>query len=604
MKSKEDLRNLLDRIDRKSYPAYKDTRGSYDFGMFILNIDHVQGDPFAAPSKVSVTVNGTRAGFPEDYYRVVQSQNKDGLSGQTYDEEKNGVLLSKQKRVALQDFILRAFAQEIGKFQRKAKGSGKSGAMQISHCGQEILERTACQVSAKDGTVRMQMEVGFPARGRTIDSKELQKIFYDYLPKCVEQALLYKNVNQPKLKSWIGVTVDVYTIRQELKKKKLTAFVANGSILPRETGVSSRPMKEAVLFESPKSMEIELDLPNRGTICGMGIPQGITLIVGGGYHGKSTLLEALELGVYTHIPGDGREYIVTDDTAVKIRAEDGRCIHKDDISLFISHLPNGKNTVEFVSEDASGSTSQAANVVEAMEAGAKTLLMDEDTSATNFMIRDGLMQQVVCQEAEPITPFLDRIEDLSKKCGISTVLVAGSSGAYFYKADKIIQMESYKPKDITEFAKEKAAAYASDILCATSEQEFVMPKFTGKPRYMDASRGSVRGSSRGSDRDSRVKMKTMGLDGVMIQHEVTDLRYVEQLVDSEQVSALGYLLMWMIKKHPTGTLQEVVEEIQSKMETEGLSVLADENRQTANLAWPRKQEMMACLNRCRQIKFD
>lgn len=192
-------------------------------------------------------------------------------------------------------------------------------------------------------------------------------------------------------------------------------------------------MKNAVPFKSPESMAVRIDVPHGKPLRGMGIPRGITLIVGGGYHGKSTLLEALERGVYNHIQGDGREYVITEASAVKIRAEDGRSIKNVDISMFINDLPNGRDTRHFYTEDASGSTSQAANVIEAMEAGSRTLLIDEDTSATNFMIRDELMQLVVSRESEPITPYIDRIRELYEVYGISSILVAGSSGSYFHK---------------------------------------------------------------------------------------------------------------------------------------------------------------------------
>ena len=174
-------------------------------------------------------------------------------------------------------------------------------------------------------------------------------------------------------------------------------------------------MKNGIHFVSPSSMEVTLNLPNHGPLKGMGIPKGITLIVGGGYHGKSTLLEALELGVYNHIAGDGREYVITESDAVKIRAEDGRSIKSADISLFINDLPNGKDTCCFYTEDASGSTSQAANVMEAIETGSRLLLIDEDTSATNFMIRDELMQRVVKRSQEPITPFIERVQWLAQE---------------------------------------------------------------------------------------------------------------------------------------------------------------------------------------------
>ncbi len=223
--------------------------------------------------------------------------------------------------------------------------------------------------------------------------------------------------------------------------------------------MAAKAMMGAVRFQAPLSLRVSMELPFHGTLTGMGIPQGITLIVGGGYHGKSTLLKALEMGVYNHVAGDGREYVITDDTAVKIRAEDGRSIKCTDVSMFINPLPNGKDTKQFSTEDASGSTSQAANVIEAMEAGTGLFLIDEDTSATNFMIRDELMQRVVHRDAEPITPFIDRIEELYQNYGISTILVAGSSGSYFHKADVILQMEQYVPKDITEFAKKEAESF-------------------------------------------------------------------------------------------------------------------------------------------------
>ena len=295
------------------------------------------------------------------------------------------------------------------------------------------------------------------------DARELEKVLFDFVPACVKSSLFYKNMDAERLRGIIDLAEDQHYIRGMLPKLGLCAFVANGSVLPRESGVSPRPMKGGVKFSSPRELEVTLELPHRGRITGMGIKKGVTLIVGGGYHGKSTLLEALELGVYDHIAGDGREYVITDDTAVKIRAEDGRSIRKTDISMFINDLPNGKNTTGFCTEDASGSTSQASNVVESIEAGTSLLLIDEDTSATNFMIRDELMQRVIHRDMEPITPFIERIRELYDDYGISTVIVAGSSGAYFHIADSIIQMDRYVPKDITEYAKKEAERFPGRI---------------------------------------------------------------------------------------------------------------------------------------------
>ena len=435
MQSSTELRSLLNRIDHRGYPAYKDTRGAYQFPGYILSIDHVQGDPFASPSKVSVRVTGRTAGFPQELYA------------------------GDHQRTALQDELTRQFGSRAEQFAFKAKGSGKSGLISVSRCCQEVLERTACRIDPKSGDIVLRMEIGFPANGRTINARELEKILFDFVPECVKHALFYKNMDAKRLRAIVDLAEDQHYIREMLPKMGLCAFVANGSVLPRESGISPRPMKGGVKFQSPKELEVTMELPHRGKIAGMGIRRGITLIVGGGYHGKSTLLKALELGVYDHIAGDGREYVITDNTAVKLRAEDGRSIQKTDISMFINDLPNGKDTVGFCTEDASGSTSQAANVIESIEAGTSLLLIDEDTSATNFMIRDELMQRVIHRDMEPITPFIERIRELYDGYGISTVIVAGSSGAYFHVADTIIQMDRYVPKDITSYAKKEAESY-------------------------------------------------------------------------------------------------------------------------------------------------
>lgn len=567
MQSAAELKQLLDRIDHRGYPAYKDTKGQYQFQGYVFSIDHVQGDPFASPSKVSVQVKGSTAGFPEELYK------------------------GRHQRAALQDEMTRQFYRAIQKYAFRAKGSGKSGLISVSKCGQEVLERTACEINPKNGDVKLRFEVGFPANGRTINAREMEKIVYEFLPECVEQSLFYKNCDKKRVRSIIDLAEDQQYIRDELEKNDLIAFVANGAILPRESGVSDKPMKGAVRFQSPKEMEVTMKLPHKGEISGMGIRRGITLIVGGGYHGKSTLLKALELGVYNHIKGDGREYVITKDDAMKIRAEDGRSIKKTDISMFINDLPNGKDTREFYTEDASGSTSQAANVIESMEAGASVMLIDEDTSATNFMIRDELMQRVIHRDMEPITPFIDRILELYQIYGISTMIVAGSSGAYFHIADTIIQMDRYEPKEITKLAKETAKDFPA---MSGMENPAEKPVFIRCPRQ-----------GRGFKPNDRIKMKTMGKEMVQLNRENIDLRYVEQLADTEQVSALGYCVRYAEKHLFQGkdTIQNVVDKLEEKICREGLSSLCESNASVANLAMPRRQEIFACLNRYRGLNL-
>lgn len=565
MKTAEDLRQLLERIDHRGYPAYKEIKGAYQFGKYILFIDHVQGDPFASPSRLHIQVPGKVAGLPrEDYDQPC-------------------------KKLAVTDYILRNFSRQIERYSFQAHGSGKSGIIQVSRCGQEILERTACEINEKSGDIIVRFEVGFPARGRTIQSGELRKILYDFLPVCVEKALLYRNMNPDTVRKTVELSVDQTYIREQLKAKDLIAFVADGSILPRESGVSSKPMKGAIPFVSPESMKVTMTLPNKGTITGMGIPKGITLIVGGGYHGKSTLLKALECGVYPHIPGDGREYVITDAAAVKIRAEDGRSIRHTDISMFINDLPNGKDTHAFDTEDASGSTSQAANVIESLEAGATVFLIDEDTSATNFMVRDELMQQVIHRDMEPITPFIERVRDIYEQYGISTVLVAGSSGAYFQIADQVIQMERYIPKEITKLAKSAAAQYPEFKFPDTKPQ---MPSFERRIK-----------KNPGIRQKGRVKLKTQGKDAISIGYETVDLRYVEQLVDTEQLNTLAQSLRYLEEEIFDGkkTLRQAVTELSKVLKTQGIAGICEGTVVPGNLAMPRTQEIYACMNRYRKL---
>lgn len=582
MKSSEDLRQLLISIDHRGYPAYKSTQGAYDFGSYVLSIDHVQGDPFASPSKISISLVHQKAGYPAEAFG------------------------SPWRKTALEDYLVRQFHQEIARYNFKAKGSGKSGLIATSRPGPEVLPRTACECTEKGITARF--EVGFPANGRTINSGELIKIFFDFLPKCIQQVFFYRSRKPAEVKAVIDLADDQQHIRKQLLERNLVSFVADGSVLPRESGVSSRPMTGAgsVAFQSPSALQVTMELPHKGIITGMGIPKGITLIVGGGYHGKSTLLKALEAGVYNHTAGDGREYVITDRTAMKLRAEDGRSIRNVDISLFINDLPNRKNTKNFSTEDASGSTSQAANVVEGLESGSRVFLIDEDTSATNFMVRDDLMQKIISRDKEPITPFIERARDLYEKAGVSTIMVAGSSGAYFYIADTIIQMDHYKPLDITENTKNYCAGYGAEPI--HSAPNFILP--AGGRKLSDrqvksasspAPGGRYGRDHRGGGRDDRIKTKVFGKDSLQVGKETVDMRFVEQLIDSEQTAALAQMLRYcvenqLLERYP---LTEIVTQLLDKVKKDGLTALSSHSYGAMGLCLPRPQEIFACLNRYR-----
>ena len=580
IKSSTELRTLLRSIDHRSYPAYKAMAGAWKFPGFLLVIDHVQGDPFAAPSSLHVEIENARAGFPAVFCE------KDCM------------------RIALQDFLIRQLAAQFERYNFKAKGSGKSGLLSVSRCGQEVLERSACQIGKDKLTVRFQ--VGFPAFGRTIQAGELEKILFEFLPSCVENSLYYARLDRKKVEKCVFLAEDQEEIRRLLKEQGLVCFVANGSVLPRKSGISSLPLSGSVPFQSPESMERTLSLPHRGEIKGMAVEKGVTLIAGGGYHGKSTLLEAIQSGVYNHIEGDGREYVITDETAVKLRAEDGRSVRNVDISLFINDLPNKKDTTCFTTADASGSTSQAAAVMESMEAFSTLLLVDEDTSATNFMVRDELMQQVISRDKEPITPFIERLRDLYERAGISTIMVAGSSGAFFYTADHILLMDCYHAVDITRRVKELCAAYPAPRLQAPKfslpDFERVFPVSAKKAQGGDPDRR--RNGREGRDgrdgRHERRKIKTFGLESFSLDKENVNVHYLEQLTDSEQTAGLAYLLRFGLEQALDGkrSVREAVRFMYDALEKKGWEALCS-SYVPCGLAKPRIQELFASLNRYR-----
>lgn len=504
MPDRDRLSKQLSRLDGRGYPAYKDIRGSYSFGPWTLHIDHVQGDPFAAPSRMRVRVPLASAGFPDDTHR------------------------NRSREVALCDFLARSFDDACRRIPKGTRGSGKSGRIEIDRPGQEILETTA--VLIRDGAVEARFTVGLPAFGRKIAGVQAERMLCREVPAIVNESLFFAACDRVALFRHIETAEDGDALRGQLADHGLVAFVADGSILPRKSGIDQRPMEggQVVLFASPASLRMTLDTPNTGPVSGMGISEGITLIVGGGYHGKTTLLSAIERGVYTHIPGDGREFVVSRPDGVKIRAEDGRRIEKDNISPFITNLPFGIDTTAFSSEDASGSTSQAANIVEALEAGADLLLIDEDTSATNFMIRDHRMQELVAKVHEPITPFIDRVRQLYAEKGVSTILVIGGSGDYFDVADCVICMREYRPHDVTTEARAIAEKYRSERAFEGSERFGKVQERCPVPESFDPSRGK-----------RPVKITARGRTTISFGTSTIDLSAVSQLVHPGQARAIG-----------------------------------------------------------------
>ena len=556
------------RLDRRPYPAYKDLRGRKDrIGPIVLQFQSIQGDPFASPSRLKVTVEPRLTALP------MWSKS------------------SSAERVATGDFIHREMIRALGRMPR-VSGSGKSGRVGLLPVGQEILDRSAVQIH-EDGSLSLLMTVGLPAAGRRILGRAAATLLVESIPDAIRQGI--EGIDWERLEAHIHGYEDQLAIRGALRAAELVAFVADDSVLPRISGVNDQPLLKGVPFVAPPNFRVTMNTPHSGPITGMGIPRGITLIVGGGYHGKSTLLQAIARGIYNHIPGDGRERVVTDRDSVWIRAEDGRSVNGVDLRPFITNLPLGRDTAHFHSADASGSTSQAAAVVEALEVGAKALLIDEDIAATNFMIRDARMRALIPPAEEPITPYLDRVESLFEEQGVSSILVVGGAGDYLSVANSVIQMESYQPRDVTERAREVVRQIPS-----ATEAQSVGP-WPSSSRRIPGVRNL--NASRGRKRD---RVRSMGTRGIEFGDEEIDLSLLEQLVDPAQARLIADILLALSRgafvREAGWGIGEIVNEVDRQLEEEG--ILSISERGYGDRARPRKYEVAAALNRLRSLSFS
>jgi len=563
------LRKKIEEIDAKDYGRYQSLLGEYEFPSFRLIIEQIPKDPYA-PSHTGI-------------YRIIVKRRDPRII--------NWEINNSTAEIAFRDFIARLFYKASKTISHSRRGTGNSGIITINRPGQAILERN--NVIIDDKYIEARCFVGLPAKGRKIDAETAQRMLLDELPEIIETSLFERYIDTDALKKHIETSEDADFLRKKLPELGLTAFIANGAILPRESGLSDEPLIKdaAITFQSPKSLGIRISLPHGGTISGMGIPQGITLIAGGGFHGKSTLLYAIEMGIYNHIPGDGREYCVSLPQTVKIRAYSGRSISKTDISPFISNLPYGKDTREFSSENASGSTSQAAAIIESIEAGAEVLLMDEDTCAANFMIRDEKMRRLVSPKDEPITPYIDRIRQLFSEKRISTILVLGGSGDYFAVSDYVIQMRNYRPVDAT--------AQAHEIVGSTARGNHIQSGkiFTIKNRIPFAD------SINPLNEYKKKRIIARDMHTISFGTQKIDLSDLEQLVELSQIKAIGFAIDYAKKYMDKKTeLRKIIGQIMSDIRQNGLDVLV--NRNSGDFACFRGIDLAAAINRMRGIKME
>ncbi len=557
---KDLLRSLRD-IDGSSYGAYKRVVGEWNYGTYKVHIDRVQSDPYAPPSAVRITSTPEHLGLPEDTYST------------------------KEQQVATADFLVRTFRKAL-------KSESRYSAVRIAAVGQEILERSYATVTPE--RVELRIQVSLPARGRTVLGHQAATIFDVELPDAVGETF---DFTSPHAADYLAALVrhvhtyeDHCALQRSLVENNYVAFVGDGAVLARKSGVSQLPMEDAVPFESPESLRRTVSLPHAGEVSGMAVQPGVTVIVGGGYHGKSTVLSAIQRGVYSHIPRDGRELVATLPAAVKVCAADGRPITKVDVSPFINHLPTGSNTTRFSTQNASGSTSQAASIIEALGAGSPLLLIDEDTSATNLMIRDERMRELVVAAQEPITPLVDRITGMVSTREVSLILVMGGSGAYLDVADCVLQMDAYRCSDVT--------AKAREVTERLPRERSDIPGF---PSLLD--REVVRARSGGE----KPKTKSTGLDRIDIDKQTIDVADIEQIVDPGQTEAIAWSVRGILQDlaNARKTVHQLVEEMDGILDADGLDSLSKfgARKYPAFLVRPRPVDIAAAINRYRALQI-
>lgn len=552
------------KLDGRNYGAYKQLRGQWGEGPASLCIDHVQGDPFASPSRVRWVLDPS--------WHEIPAELRD----------------TEVRRTAIADFILRRFARAAAGATSRS-GSGKSGQVRVDAGGAEILARSGAAFC--DDDLELRFAVGLPARGRRVLGHQAARLLTEELwgaAQRVRWSALSERA-QADAREHVALAEEHAHLQAMLAPRGLVAFVRDGSVLPRASGISSAPLADAVTWQSPPSLRVTLPSLYHGDVVGTGIPCGITLVTGGGFHGKTTLLEAICHGIAPHVAGDGREWVVTSPDAVKVRSEDGRGVEAVDLSPLIVDLPGRRDTTRFCTPDASGSTSLAAAIVESLEAGASALLLDEDTCATNLLIRDARMQALV--EQETITPLIDRVQDLHHDLGVSTILVVGGSGDYLEVADTVVLMEHYRPHEVTERAKAIAAQHPTGR-AVTDRASLRRPQ----PRVAEA-RSFDPPDPRRRGRPARVRAR--GLRELVFGEDTIDLSALEQLVDDSQARAIGVLLRWLgTNGDPELPIAQRAEQALAAARTKGLYAIDP----LPDLVMVRRYELIAAINRLRSLR--
>jgi predicted ABC-class ATPase len=570
----DDLFDLLKKLDGRAFSAYQTLSGrSFLHDRYHLGFLHVQGSPGAFPASVcQLRVKVAELGLPEDS------------------------LSNPIRKMATADFLLRAFDAGVAAHARQNRGDRGSGSFQPLSLPPQVLKRNLVRFDQEWVLIAFRVSLPGSSANRVL-GRQAALMFSRELAG-IAGTLKTWAADGGACKQHCDVVEDMVSLQGQLSRLGLVAFVGDGAVLPRQSGVSQTPLQQgAVAFRTPDDLALEVALPHAGRIRGLGIRPGVSILIGGGFHGKSTLLDGLVHGVYPHIPGDGRERVVTHPESVFICTEEGRAVNGLDISGFIDPLPGKEDARRFWTRNASGSTSQAAAIVEAVLAGAKLLLIDEDSSAANLLVKDRHMHKLIPKDT--ITPLFDRVQELYRRFEVSTLMVVGGSSDYLGVADQVILMEAYLPKGMTDAARQ---------LALPGPQPPPKPLVLSDRRRVLADNFDPSYHVKRMRKTLSVRIKPLRLQEKILEYgnQQLDLSRLAALVDPHQVLAIGYALLLARKKLLDRSISpsELAGAIHQMVESEGLAILQDAPRNPAFFALPRRLELAGAINRLRNLKID
>ncbi|MBI3998722.1 MAG: ABC-ATPase domain-containing protein [Armatimonadetes bacterium] len=561
------LRDKLIVINGKPFQAYQELAGGYRFDRFVLYLDAIQTDPMAGATRARVRIDQAEAQVPRTLWD------------------------SPPRRMAARDYLARAVHEAIRRHVR-TRWTGRTPPLAVDAGSQAVLPRTACTM--EEDWVEVRLAVGLPAEGRKALAKAAQQLFFDELPLVVDAGLMWANLNADGARRHVETVEDYLALRESLPHLGLVAFIADGSVLPREAASGDGPMRggRAQPIRAPEELAVIGTLPHRGPVRGLGIRRGVTVVAGGAYSGKSTLLAAISRGVYPHIPGDGRELVATHPDAVVIRAEPGRRIERVDISAFIREVPGRPETTAFSVEHATGTTSTAAAVAEALEVGTRLLLFDEDDGTAAFLARDALMQQLIPRSRERLVRLIDVVRPLWESHGISSIVALSGLGDYLEVADTVIVMDGFQPMTATDRARSLVATSGGRRAPEGAGVGLPAPRFP-QPRGFGGWRGR------------RLWSEVRGRGALGVGRETVDLAALAQMVDQSQARAAGDAILYALEKgyiDGNTSLVEALDRVFADIEASSLGVLAMPEGHPGEHAMPRRHEVAAILNRLRSLQ--